>query len=66
MDAAGLRVSEVSTIPLETRGRLVLLILLGGGGQDRIADLRVMKTPITNTINYLHAVKGRQNTPKYM
>ena len=24
-----------------------------------------MKTPISNTINCLHAVVGRQNTPKY-
>ena len=37
----------------------------GGGGQDRTADLQVMKTPISNTINYLHAVQVRQNTPKY-
>ena len=33
----------------------------GGGGQDRIADLGVMKTPISNTVNYLHAVVDCQN-----
>jgi hypothetical protein len=31
-----------------------VVIWIGGGRQDRTADLRVMKTPISNTINYLH------------
>jgi hypothetical protein len=32
----------------------------GGGGQDRTADLGVMKTLKTNTISYLHALQGRR------
>ena len=40
--------------------------LIGGGGQDRTADLRVMKTPITYTINYLHVLQDRLNTVKYV
>jgi hypothetical protein len=39
---------------------------VGGGGQDRTADLGVMKMPISNTTNYLYALRGRQATPKYM
>ena len=44
----------------------ILFWICGGGGQDRTADLRVMKTPISNTINYLHAAVDHQNTPKYV
>ena len=28
-------------------------------------DLRVMKTPVSNTTNYFHAVQDRQSTPQY-
>jgi hypothetical protein len=43
-----------------------MIDFIGGGGQDRTVDLRVIKTPISNTINDLHAVVGRKNTPKYV
>ena len=60
------RVSEFPVITPETDKLLILLFIYGGGGQDRTADLRVMKTPISNTINYLRVVQDRQNTPKYV
>jgi hypothetical protein len=40
--------------------------LIGDWRQDRTTDLRVMKTPMTNTINYLHISVERENTPKYV
>lgn len=38
----------------------------GDQRQDRTADAGLFRAVISNTWNYLHAVQGRLNTPKYV
>jgi integrase len=66
----GLRCSEVLGLKwgdIKPDQQLINVPLkYGGGGQDRTADLRVMKTPASNTSNYLHNAGNRLNTRKYV
>ena len=39
---------------------------IGGGGQDRTADLRVMKAPISNAFNYLEVFEAPLKPTKYV